>query len=159
MYVTIFKREEGDYGWVRPQIGNGTTSFLGTSLQSEGKGEYDPDKLKRYQRAIILCDDDRGVINCLFRETKPYCDCMDDKKTEAKSMDKIEYCNGCHNSFSRESIKKCRGCKVAFFCSKDCYKKNWPAHKERCAESKQNAAETRDIKQKIDQLYQSEHTE
>lgn len=40
---------------------------------------YPPLKMKRYIRAIMH-EDDRGVINCLAKETKPYCNCMKDQK-------------------------------------------------------------------------------
>ena len=58
----------------------------------------DPDKVKRYSIAMQL---DRGVINCLSRETKSFCECMQDKKTEAKGMAKTELCFGCDIIFQR----------------------------------------------------------
>ena len=35
-------------------------------------GKFNSDQVMRYVRAIFK-NDDRGVINCLYRETKSYC--------------------------------------------------------------------------------------
>jgi len=86
----------------------------------------------RYQRAICN-NDDRSVINILSRETKPYCNCMKDKKTEADNMEKVDTCFGCRHSFQREDMLKCSGCKFAMFCTTEgCYEKYWPKHKASC---------------------------
>ena len=96
--------------------------------------EETPDlaKYDRYHRAIHN-NDERGVINCLSKETKSYCNCMKEKKTEADNMEIIETCTGCNLNFPRSGMKKCSGCKFAMFCTtEDCYAKYWPAHKEIC---------------------------
>ena len=85
-------------------------------------------KFDRYYR-VIMNIDDRGVINCLYRETKSYCICMQDKKLEADDMAKLERCLGCQHSFSRDGMTKCSGWEFVLFCTKDCQKKHWPAHK------------------------------
>ena len=67
----------------------------------EAKGVFD-DKFIRYTRSLKH-KDDRSVINCLSRETKAFCDCMQAKKTEAKGMAKTELCCGCDITFPRTS--------------------------------------------------------
>ena len=89
----------------------------------------DPDKVKRYSIAMQV---DRGVINCLSRETKSFCECMQDKKTEAKGMAKTELCFGCDIIFPRKDMLKCSGCKIVMFCNEDCQTQNWPKHRENC---------------------------
>ena len=94
----------------------------------------DTEKMYRYHRAIMN-NDDRGVMNSLSRETKPYCDCMKNKKKEAKGMDKTEYCDGCKRYFPRgDGMLKCDGCNTTVYCTKKCYKKYWPRHKGDCKE-------------------------
>ena len=44
-------------------------------------------RVRRYQMEIKL-GGDRGMINCLSRETKMFCNCMKGKKKEAQGMDK-----------------------------------------------------------------------
>jgi len=106
------------------------------ALRSGGPAP-DRDKLHRYDRGISNKNDDRGVINCLSRETRPFCDCMKDKKTEADGMPKVGTCTGCLHSFPRSGMKKCSGCKCAMFCTTEgCYDKYWPAHRETCQRMK-----------------------
>ena len=90
----------------------------------------DADKVKRYGRALSL---DRGVINCLSRETKSFCDCMQAKKMEAKGMAKRELCLGCRITFPRKDMLICGGCKSAMYCNEECQTKDWPKHREMCA--------------------------
>ena len=110
--------------------------------------KYDPDKDKnkdkliRYSRAITQ-KDDRGVINCLSRETKSFCDCMQAKKTEAKGMAKTERCYGCDRIFPRTGMLICSGCKLAMFCNEVCQTKNWPKHRESCQGLQKTQAEDR----------------
>lgn len=93
-------------------------------------------KYDRYHRAIHN-NDERGVINCLSKETKSYCNCMKEKKTEADNMEIIGTCTGCNLNFPRSGMKKCSGCEFAMFCTtEDCYAKYWPAHKEICEKTK-----------------------
>ena len=55
--------------------------------------------------------------------------CLDKVKKDA------DVCDACGNSQSllSEKLKKCQGCKVTFYCSKDCQKMAWKAHKKVCA--------------------------
>ena len=114
-----------------------TVKYLYEPLMSGGQGEPDTDKMKRYIRAIMH-EDDRGVINCLAKETKPYCNCMKDQKTEAKGMDKTGICLGCENIFPRKDMLKCSGCKFAMFCDDSCYDKHWPRHSKDCQDIQKN---------------------
>ena len=96
--------------------------------------DLDIDKHNRYHHAIWY-NEERGIINCLSRETKPFCDCMKGKKREAKSMDRMELCYECNILFPREIMKECSGCNMyPMFCSIGCYKESWSVHRERCQE-------------------------
>ena len=96
----------------------------------------DEDKMNRYARTFMIMDE-RGIINCLSRETKSFCDCMQPKKMEAKGMAKTELCDGCNHSFPRKGMLKCGGCNLAMYCNEDCQTKDWPKHKEYCKNWKQ----------------------
>jgi len=109
-------------------------------------GKFNSDQVKRYVRAIFK-NDDRNVINCLSRETKSYCDCMKDKKTEADGMEKTEFCYGCHTIVPREGMLKCSGCNFAMFCTDGCYDKHWPKHREVCKKFKLSNAMLRETSQ------------
>ena len=111
--------------------------------QSDDEPELDLGQHHRYQHAIWY-NGERGVINCLSRETKPFCDCMKDKKKEAKGMDRMELCDGCNILFPREIMKECSGCNMyPMFCSIGCYKESWPAHRERCQEEQHEKQKTK----------------
>jgi len=127
---------------------NTTNNDMKWLLFSATLKKYDPDeedknkdKLTRYARAIVINDDDRGVINCLSRETKSFCDCMQAKKMKAKGMAKTERCRGCRIMFPRTGMLVCSGCKVSFFCNEVCQTQNWPKHRESCQKLQKRQAE------------------
>ena len=140
---------------------NGTTLEMKVILQRaisikyvECAPEPNVKKVNRYFRAI-LAKDDRGVINCLSRETKSFCNCMGEKKTEADGMEKTDRCYGCQQSFPRSDMKKCSGCKIAMFCKTEgCYDEHWPKHREACKkiqhslQKQQGRGAVRELKQK-----------
>ena len=102
------------------------------AMVGSGGPALDQDKLNRYCRGIHTTVNDRGVINCLSRETKPFCDCMKVKKTEADGLEKTEFCWRCRHSFPRDGMLKCSGCKIVMYCNEDCQTKDWPRHRETC---------------------------
>ena len=55
------------------------------------KEVIDYKKLHWYNCGI---DPERGIIGCLFCETNSHCDCMQTKKFEAHTMNKLEQCQG-----------------------------------------------------------------
>ena len=94
-----------------------------------GESSHDnSETILKYDRDIK--SGDRGIINCLSREN--YCDCMKQKKEEAKEMVKHLRCDGCKKIFPREQMRDCIGCKNFSFHSKECYKKHWREHKIIC---------------------------
>ena len=89
------------------------------------------EKIHKYNRDI-QSGDSRGTINCLARETKNCCDCMKQKKKEAKGMAKFFRCDGCYKLFPKKQMRDCIGCKIFSFHSKECYEKYWPEHSIHC---------------------------
>ena len=122
-------------------------SLLYFASISKYHSDPDQEKSKRYIRTIMQ-NDDRSVINCLSRETKAFCDCMQAKKTEAKGMAKTERCCGCGITFPRTGMLICSGCKISVFCDEVCQTLNWPRHREDCQEL-----------QKVAQFHQSRKNE
>jgi len=99
--------------------------------RSVGK-EVDIEQAYKYIRDVHSDGNDRGTINCLYRETKEHCTCMKAKKAEAKEMIKMECCHGCRQNFPKTTMKKCEGCNVVVYCSTACHKKKWHEHKDIC---------------------------
>ena len=87
---------------------------------------------KSMKYCVDIHDDDRGIINCLARETLPYCDCMKHKKEESKLMEKIGRCYGCDEQFSKQKLFACKGCTLAKYHSRECQIMDWPKHKYQC---------------------------
>ena len=114
-------------------------------------GKFDTDQYKKYVGAICN-NNDRDIINCLSRETKSYCDCMKVKKTEAKSMAKVAWCNGCERSVPRKGMLICSGCNVAMYCNEDCQTQHWPTHREDCNSVKKTKARLRETQRKIEEI-------
>ena len=100
--------------------------------QRSGGPAVDHDQAKRYRKQVYV-GGDRGIINCLSRETKAYCTCMDDMKREAESMKKTEICGGCNRSVPRKGMLKCSGCNYLMYCNEECQNKHWPEHKHDCS--------------------------
>ena len=84
---------------------------------------------RKYRRDIHTTSK-RGRIKCIAREIP--CDCMEAKRIEAKSMEKVAICYCCEEDFLKGKMLRCTGCDRAQYCSKECYKKDWPRHKTSC---------------------------
>jgi len=74
---------------------------------------------------------ERGRINCIAREIP--CGCLEEKRIEAKSMEKVALCYCCRKEFSKKFMHRCLGCDHHQYCSKECSIKAWPEHKEICS--------------------------
>jgi TPR repeat protein len=49
-------------------------------------------------------------------------------------------CNGCQASFRRHTLKACQACSGgAHYCSRECQKKHWKAHKKTCNQTRKSA--------------------
>jgi len=81
----------------------------------------------KYMRDILT---NRGRINCIAREIP--CDCMEEKRIEAKLMEKVAWCFCCKKEFLKEKLLRCLGCNCVQYCSKDCSITDWATHKEYC---------------------------
>jgi len=92
-----------------------------------GPGSESFRNLKKYGRDIHT---ERGRINCMAREIP--CDCMEEKRIAAKSMEKVAMCARCRNEFLKETMLRCKGCNCVQYCSKECSINDWPEHKELC---------------------------
>jgi len=87
--------------------------------------------LNKYSREVM--GDDRNIINMLSRETRDYCNCMQPRKEEVKGREKLRKCDGCSDLFPKLSLKSCKRCNVAIYCSRNCQIEDWYAgHKEIC---------------------------
>jgi hypothetical protein len=108
----------------------GLLLLFGIRIKYEDSSRENSEKIHKYNRDI-QSGDERGIINCLSRETKNCCDCMKQKKKEAKGMAKLVPCNGCNCFFPKKQMRDCIGCTFSFH-SKECYEKYWPKHKIDC---------------------------
>lgn len=79
---------------------------------------------------------ERGIINVIVREIP--CNCMDEKRIEAKSMGKNAMCFSCHEEFPKKNMLRCKGCDYAQYCSQKCSFKDWVDHKELCIKYREN---------------------
>ena len=111
-------------------------------IPDANKEIIDYEKLYRYNREI---DSERGIIRCLFRETHAHCDCMQTKKLEAQTMDKLEQCQGCGTYDYHHKMKTCTGCYCVVYCHVQCAKEDWSRHQSVCnkiREKKRHACAT-----------------
>jgi len=67
----------------------------------------------------------RGKINICARETKEFCNCMKEKKAEAKTTEKKGLCFGCQKEHPKIDLKYCGGCLKTQYCNKECQEKHW----------------------------------
>jgi len=102
------------------------------SLESEYTKSY-----KKYVRDIQT---ERGRINCMAREIP--CDCMEKKRIEAQSMERVAICYCCRKEFPKENMLRCLGCNYDQYCSQKCSIKHWPEHKEWCKRNSVSSAPT-----------------
>ena len=57
-------------------------------------------------------------------------------KKRDKELKKIslQMCHGCDIQKTSSEFKKCSNCKMAYYCSSECQKKDWKEHKPQCYE-------------------------
>mmetsp|Transcript_44455 Transcript_44455/g.48115 ORF Transcript_44455/g.48115 Transcript_44455/m.48115 type:complete len:100 (+) Transcript_44455:2-301(+) len=86
--------------------------------------------MKSYHKYVRDIETARGRINCIAREIP--CDCMEEKRIEAKLMEKVAVCFFCRKEFLKQKMLRCKGCNCVQYCSKECSINDWPEHKELC---------------------------
>ena len=112
------------------------------------KGEkIDYEQFCKYRRNV---NSERGIINCLYRETKKHCGCMVTDKGRANNMEKMDLCHGCRIVFPKAKTKLCDGCTEVVYCSTKCSVDAWPRHKPYCtnAQGRINDEKTKKKKKK-----------
>jgi len=71
-----------------------------TIPEHEGKDAgLDSEYMKNYLKYSRDIATKRGRIKCMAREIP--CDCMEEKRVEAQSMDKVAMCHGCYEDFPK----------------------------------------------------------
>ena len=88
------------------------------------------ENMKKIRKSVRDTDTERSTIKLIAREIP--CDCMEEKRIAAKSMEKNAVCFECRKEFSKEQMLRCLGCDYVQYCSIECQTKNWPAHKAYC---------------------------
>lgn len=88
------------------------------------------ENMKTYNKYLRDVRTERGRINCMAREIP--CDCMEEKRLAAKSMDKVAMCYYCWEEFSKKDMLRCTGCDLEQYCSTACSIQAWPKHKVYC---------------------------
>mmetsp|Transcript_51818 Transcript_51818/g.58764 ORF Transcript_51818/g.58764 Transcript_51818/m.58764 type:complete len:187 (+) Transcript_51818:1-561(+) len=128
MIVAVAESRGGDpYPMTKLQNTVGHVLRLGMEVK------YGRRELKKYQKYIRDIGTQRGIINCLARETlSSSCQCMARHKVAAKTMDKLGRCQGCNKDFPKTALKRCSRCLNIQYCSMECMKSNWLFHKPFC---------------------------
>jgi hypothetical protein len=115
--------------------------YLGINIKyyyiPQSKGEdLSPctDLYRKRIKYIRDCRTYRGMINICSRETREFCNCMEEKKLQAKKMDKIGICDGCIKHIPKHKLELCGGCISYQYCNIVCQKKHWieQQHKVGC---------------------------
>jgi hypothetical protein len=125
LYLSYLEQDTEDLELVTYFI-NIMGAFLELGLQIK---YWNNPKLYKYIRDVHT---ERGIINCLARETSECCTCMQPKKEETRKMEKVGMCHGCKNIIPKEQLRFCTGCNFARFCSKECHRQEWNDHKGYC---------------------------
>ncbi len=69
-----------------------------------------------------------------------------EENLETRLRDRI--CDA-ENCGQREGLKTCNGCYVAFYCSKQCQKKDWKGHKGVCCGKWSKSKELKELLKKL----------
>jgi len=64
--------------------------------------------IRNYRKYCREITTKRGIINCIAREIP--CECVEEKRIEAKSMEKVAMCFCCQEEFLKEKMLRCKGC-------------------------------------------------
>mmetsp|Transcript_36179 Transcript_36179/g.41342 ORF Transcript_36179/g.41342 Transcript_36179/m.41342 type:complete len:232 (-) Transcript_36179:155-850(-) len=109
--------------------------------RNEGKDVDSPESKYTRNRNKYIRDinTERGRIKFMAREIP--CKCMEAKRIEAQSMERVAMCFGCYKDFPKENMLRCK-CNHVQYCSTECSKKDWPRHKARCRKCGVSSAPT-----------------
>lgn len=77
-----------------------------------------------------VCEDYVANLQAYIFTCSAYC-LRRCKRMVTKHTKLVTECVNCHQAF--ENIKKCSKCKIAYYCSSDCQRADWPKHKTLCA--------------------------
>ena len=76
-------------------------------------------------------DGKRGVT--LFFALRASCTCLNNMYCkEVKAQPRMGRCQNCDKSMEYKALKKCRRCKLAQYCDRDCQLEDWSEHKSYC---------------------------
>ncbi|OEU11286.1 hypothetical protein FRACYDRAFT_246400 [Fragilariopsis cylindrus CCMP1102] len=92
----------------------------------------DPDDLEKFHKYHRDINTERGTIKVLARETTTHCNCMNEAKDIAKTMDTDARCSGCKLVFLKATLKYCDGCQHARYHDSDCQRNHWFEHQFDC---------------------------
>ena len=108
---------------------------------------YDTDDLEKFEKYYRDINTERGTIKVLVRETTTHCNCMNEAKDIAKTMDKVARCNGCNLVFPKATLQFCDYCQNVRYHDSDCQRNHWLEHQFDC-KSFARAKEAKEAKAK-----------
>ena len=116
---------------------------LGLSMKYDAIAQIMGEKVdyERLAKYVRDSENERGIINCLYRETKNHCVCMATDKDRANDMDKMVVCNGCLKGFPKARTMICDGCMAVVYCRENCSITHWPFHKSYCTVTQEQLKE------------------
>eukprot|EP00573_Skeletonema_grethae_P001846 CAMPEP_0201686002 /NCGR_PEP_ID=MMETSP0578-20130828/599_1 /ASSEMBLY_ACC=CAM_ASM_000663 /TAXON_ID=267565 /ORGANISM="Skeletonema grethea, Strain CCMP 1804" /LENGTH=451 /DNA_ID=CAMNT_0048169989 /DNA_START=47 /DNA_END=1402 /DNA_ORIENTATION=- len=142
----------------------GTQHVLKGDIKSARLVAFSAYSLQR--RLSVLCGDppialltlpemfhaDEHTLVRYLRKSIP-CSCLDEKYKEVKCITKLGFC--CNELCSkpdrmaeRRSMMRCTGCGDVNYCSRECQKAHWPAHKKTCGLDGDDKAESTKAEEK-----------
>jgi hypothetical protein len=132
-YYTAVKRDAS-----RTFVENKFVNLLNAAFLFGGKRLGTDRRLEKYFESLGIGKYISGILKKILNELGtpetpgPRAEMSLDRvtvDTEMPTID-IDYCDNC--GVGMEDIPDCTGCGLAYYCSIECQRDHWPAHKERC---------------------------
>jgi hypothetical protein len=121
--------------FLRDWAKHGGAQMLADFTDPSGGARPSDEVMERYaesQNCLHKTRTDRGLKIYLATQLNGACTCLLQYAVDAQQSPKTGKCQACQKQLPTSQLKKCARCNCVEYCSRECQKVDWAAHKKAC---------------------------